>query len=338
MWSSILGHAEQIARLQSAVTNDRLASAYLFAGPEGIGKFRVAVTLAQALLCEVRGARCEVDPGPQTPDLAPRTSDQDPCGRCPICSRIAAGTHPDVLLIAPEKTEIKVDQVRAMRERMQFHPLEGAMKVVIVDQAEAMHATAANACLKILEEPPTATLFLLVSAQPHRLLPTIRSRCQTIIFQPLPTATVVRMLIRDRQLTHDEAAGIASIAEGSPGFAQRCAPELIQETATDLSTLDGTHDGARVLQIAERWAADPVTLPVRLHLCALCCRTALVPQRHDAAPLPPFRAFVQRLATVAPERLTTHLTTLLHLVQDAASTTFNKQLLCESLLFSFSRQ
>ena len=298
------------------MTAGRLASAYCFTGPAGVGKYHVAQILAQSFFC----ARL--------------------CGACPACKRIAAGTHPDVQRIRPEKQDIKVDQVRAMQRRLQHHPLEGPVKIVIVDQAETLHPAAANACLKILEEPPTATHFVLISAQPHRLLPTIRSRCQQIAFHPLPMALVVEQLIAQRQLSPEQAALIAAVADGSLGFALHCPLELLEETATDLATLQTEGRAHHVLAAAERWAADTESLPTRLRLLGMAMRTAIDQQlerRHP--PLPPtLLAVVARLRQQPLRWLGQRLQHLIPLAQTVESTTFNKQLLCETLLFNYSRQ
>lgn len=311
VWDNCLGHAPQIAQLRGVLAQRALAASYLFSGPAGIGKFRVAIALAQSLHC-------------------PKA-----CGVCSTCARIAAGTHPDVHLLAPEKNDLRIDQVRTMQTRVQFHPLEGPAKVVVIDRAEALHPAAANACLKILEEPPPATHFFLISAQPHRLLPTIRSRCQTIAFQPLPTALLRRELLHQRAMSGEHAEAIAVMAEGSLGFALQCPPELVTDTAADLTTVVGHTATPSLLVIAERWASDADQLPVHLHVLALCARAALAQRLGARACIPPSCApVVDQMAHHSASRLTRQLTAILQCVHDVAATTFNKQLLCEALLFS----
>lgn len=151
--------------------------AVLIAGPAGIGKVAFAQALAQAHLCE-----------------SPR--EQEGCGSCTACLWLASGLHPDFRCIEPEpvpdgedgekKTTISVEQVRAIADFVSLSAHRGAAKVILVQPAEALNINAANALLKSLEEPPPGTFFVLVTNRPHQLLPTIRSRCQTVSLRPPP--------------------------------------------------------------------------------------------------------------------------------------------------------
>src|SRR5262249_59177701 len=139
-------------------------------GPDGVGKRRTAVALAQLLNC-----------------AAPRPSDGiglDACGSCPSCMRISRGVHSDVLVIVPGDTgAIKVDQVRDAIERAGYRPFEGRRRVVIIDEADRILVEAQNALLKTLEEPPSASMFVLVTSRPDLLLPTVPSRCPKLRFR-----------------------------------------------------------------------------------------------------------------------------------------------------------
>ena len=150
-----------------------LPHALLLSGPRGIGKLAFARALSQALLCE-------------TP-----TSEGGACGTCSACLWFDAGTHPDYRQVEPalvesdteevaKKTTISVEQVRALADFVNISSHRGGAKVIVIEPAEALNVNAANALLKSLEEPPPGTFFLLVSHRPHQLLPTIRSRCQSI--------------------------------------------------------------------------------------------------------------------------------------------------------------
>jgi DNA polymerase III delta' subunit len=151
-----------------------LAQAYAFTGPPGVGKQTTAVALAQALKC-------------LSPLTAPSGGEgPDACGVCRACTRIAAGQHPDVTLVAPEeKTVITIDQIRGLAARAGLRAYEGAAKVWILDPAHEMQEPAANAFLKTLEEPSAGSLFILVTTGFSALLPTIRSRCQEVRFTAL---------------------------------------------------------------------------------------------------------------------------------------------------------
>lgn len=310
MWTNILGHAAQIAQLRQSLAQETLAHAYLFAGPEGVGKRQVAFAMASALT--------------QTP-----------------VARIAAGQHPDVLLVAPSDDkalrEISVEQIRDMQARLHLHPLEGEFKLALLDTADAMHPSAANACLKILEEPPTRTHFILISSQPHRLLPTIRSRCQTITFGPLPTDVIITHLLA-QGFDSAEARQRALLSEGSLGLALNFPAEVVAETMTDLHQLLAAQHAPTILHIAERWSADATLLPWRFQLLGLLWRDALAQRlgRTAAPSLPATASLIQQLLGRTPYRLHAELEAALHTSRDLADTTLNKQLCCEALLFSLS--
>jgi DNA polymerase-3 subunit delta' len=196
----ILGHERTIAHLRDALNHGRWHHAYLFEGAEGVGKRLVALRLAMEANCT--GAE-------------PR-----PCGACPTCRRIAAGTHPDVILLGPSDDRasrtISVEQVREVIRTSGYHRYDARQRFVIVDPADAMQATASNALLKTLEEPPDGTGFILITTHASALLPTIRSRCQRVRFGPLDRDVLTGWL-EARGIEH--AAQIAQLADGRPGRA-----------------------------------------------------------------------------------------------------------------------
>ncbi len=143
----------------------------------------------------------------------------DACGECTACSRIARGVHPDVLIVEPgDSGSIKVEQVREAIDRAAFRPFEGRTRVVIIDEADALVGAAQNALLKTLEEPPPASVFLLVTSRPDALLATVRSRCPRLTFRPLSEADVAEVLVRLGR-SPDDARAVAAMADGSPGRA-----------------------------------------------------------------------------------------------------------------------
>lgn len=225
-FASVRGHVGTIDLLRRAVTGGRVASAYLFVGPAGVGKDRTAHALAQVMNCR---------------DLR----DGDACGACMPCRRIANGMHPDILILQrdlkdppadamkrdelrrrrlesfPEgdlKGNITVEQVRELLARMPFRPHEGGTRWVIVREAERMRTEAANAFLKTLEEPPEATHFVLLTHQPSSLLPTIRSRCQVVRFGLLEPA-IVTAVLGDLGLDPALVETVVPLADGSVGRA-----------------------------------------------------------------------------------------------------------------------
>jgi DNA polymerase-3 subunit delta' len=168
-WDRIRGHDAARHLFQTAFDRGRLGQAYLFVGPEGVGKRLFALELAKALLCE------------RPP--APLTA----CDRCPSCAQVEAGTHPDVFALrTPEgKHELPVSEMRAFCSRMALKPSRGGRKVGIIEDADDFNEESANSFLKTLEEPPPGSLLILLGTGTDRQLPTILSRCQVVRFAPL---------------------------------------------------------------------------------------------------------------------------------------------------------
>jgi DNA polymerase-3 subunit delta' len=202
-----IGHQPSIAFLQSAVTHERLAHAYLFHGEEAIGKRLTAIRLAQALNCE------------QLPD----TQGPDSCGACRSCQQIEARTHPDFFVIEPDQEQatqqIKIEQVREIEQQIMYRPLIGERKICLINDADRMTIGAANALLKTLEEPPAHSLFLVISSRPAALPATIRSRCQALRFTTPARTQVEAALILKREIPPAEARFLAIISEGRLGEA-----------------------------------------------------------------------------------------------------------------------
>ena len=203
--------------LSRSVRRDSLPPSLVFAGPAGVGKRLTALATAQAVNC---AAPVMTDGGDRFEN--PPAADQiefDACGKCPSCRRIARGVHADVLIVEPGDNEsIKTDQVREVVDRAAYRPFEGRRRVVIIDEADALVVSAQNALLKTLEEPPSASMFVLVTSRPDALLPTVRSRCPRLAFRALSPQDVATALMR-RGHTESEARVIAATADGSLGRA-----------------------------------------------------------------------------------------------------------------------
>ena len=201
---AVRGHATVRRLLARAVARDRLPPSLVLSGPDGVGKRQVGVGLAELL-------NCEAVSGPGGSAGVPES-----CGACRTCRRIARGVHADVIVVAPgDSGAIKVDAVRGVVGQAGFRPFEGRRRVVIVDDADRLVPEAQNALLKTLEEPPPASVFLLVTHRPHLLLPTVRSRCPEIRFGGLATDEVADVLVGECGVAADVAPAVAAAADGS---------------------------------------------------------------------------------------------------------------------------
>ncbi len=181
--------------LSRTAEEDRPAHAYLFSGRDGIGKKAVAFNFACLLNC---------------PD---REHDAD--HTCPTCRRIVREKHPDVAVERPERGIIRIEQVRAARSFFRYAPVEARYRVLIVDDAHLMNRAAQNALLKTLEEPPRASILILISSRPALMLPTVRSRCRRIRFQPIGAGELATLLARRRDVEPARARVLAAVACGS---------------------------------------------------------------------------------------------------------------------------
>lgn len=207
-FSAIRDQEQPVRILTTLLAKGTVPHALLFTGVDGVGKRSTAVTFAMACNCAAASpGRAATDNG------AP--AEEVPCGRCPACRRIAAGSHPDLLVIEPTPQIIRIAAIRELVGALSLKPYQAAWRVVIVDQAEKLNPEAGNALLKVLEEPPARTVLILTAPQATDLLPTIVSRCQHLRFGPLGTDTIDELL-RTRHGIDAPAAGIlARLANGS---------------------------------------------------------------------------------------------------------------------------
>ncbi|MCL2012708.1 MAG: DNA polymerase III subunit delta' [Cystobacterineae bacterium] len=242
--------------LRQSIHESRLAHAWLFFGPEGVGKSLAALAVCEALLCTQQ-------PG-------------EGCGSCSACKRAKQRTHVDLAWLCSERgqvqrgwldakalskqpsAEIHVEQIRRLQERLHVRALEGKHKIAVIVDAHELNMQAQNALLKTLEEPPANTLLLLCTHQKELLLPTLKSRCQPLAFRPLPLAFIVEQLVAWGVGEPWQAARLAEQAEGSLGRAQRLGQgwlEFQQKTEAEFFALEAkTLSG--LLAFAERHGAN----------------------------------------------------------------------------------
>ena len=206
-FKSILGQSQPKKILTNALQNSSIAHAYLFYGQESIGKKKLAIALAKALNCK----------GPDPLDA---------CDECESCLKIERGVHPDFFFIEPTSTPksrelaIRIETVRDLQKKLAYLPYEGKTKVVVIDSADLLNHHAASAFLKTLEEPPTSTVLILISSNPHSLMPTLLSRCQGIQFHRLSSSDIRKIIQSQLQeagesLTESELDFHAQRSQGS---------------------------------------------------------------------------------------------------------------------------
>jgi DNA polymerase-3 subunit delta' len=246
MWS-IIGHEKQLAVLERALRTSRPPHAWLFTGPEGIGKLAAAVEFAAALNCTAR---------------------EKPCGECQACRSTLTGNHPDVEIVAPgglcdeaehrdhaDSRDLRICQIRRLERVLSLSPYVGGRRVAIVDAADTLRAEAANAFLKTLEEPPSGAVLILLAERDERLPDTVLSRCQRLAFRPLDRETIVEALL-DRGAAPEDAVAIAAASRGRIGWAFRAQEDgsLLEERESMLDKALRLAHAGRVERFA--WAID----------------------------------------------------------------------------------
>ena len=264
--SSLVGQDRAIDLFLGALRNGTPHHAWLLAGPRGVGKGKFARMAAARALAESAG------PPPSAHGL--ELEDNHPTARL-----IEAGSHPDYRLLERQMNKtgtalarnISIDQIRSLGHLFEVTPSMSERRTVIIDAADDMEAPAANALLKMLEEPPAATLFFLVAHAPGRLLPTIRSRCRRLDFQPLAQAAIAA-IVRERLPKASDADRLAALGQGSAGRAIAIAEQDLLPLAEEARRLmrDGDPTGearARLAKqlstkaAADRYASFLETLP-----------------------------------------------------------------------------
>ena len=228
MFTDLIGNENAKDLLKRLAANKRVPNALLFAGPEGVGKKLFAFELARMLLCRDGG-----------------------CSNCPICKRIGVfdipkpekgedydavflSDHPDVGIVLPYKRNLRVGAIRELEREAHFRPFEADRRVFVINDAEKMNEAASNALLKTLEEPPSTTYLILVTARPDALLQTIRSRSQVVRFAPVPANEIENLLTSSSGTSAEDARLAARVTGGSVGRALSLDPAWFRQTRDSL--------------------------------------------------------------------------------------------------------
>jgi len=298
-WQRVRGHEALVRSFQRVVSRGRLAHAYLFSGPSGVGKKLFATELARALLCERGGGES--------------AAAFDACDACPACIQVEAGTHPDFLCAGrPEDAlEFPIEVMRDVCQRFSLKSARGRGKVVLIDDADDLNEESANCFLKTLEEPPPRSVLVLLGTSADRQLPTILSRCQVVPFGPLPAADVAELLraggVEDPTLIDR----LLPLSEGSPGTARALSDPALWEfrktliqslTAARLDSVELARQWTRFVEEAGKESAAQrqrasLCLGLLLSLLQDALRLGLgaVPRLTDPADQDALQALAQRL-------------------------------------------
>ncbi len=257
----VIGQGRIIEHLQKAIRNRQVSHAYIFDGPDGVGKRMVAERFAATLQCLEGGV--------------------EPCGRCMSCRQMMSGNQPDVSYLTREKEQYRVQEMREqLCDQMPIKPFAGPYRIFIVDEAERLNEQSQNALLKTLEEPPEYGVILLLTNNRETLLQTIVSRAVTLPFLPVGEGELMRYLMETEELPDYRARLVASFSGGCPGVAMQYAhSEEFQKRKDYVSALmkglpDMTED--RMAELAEQFAADKEGQTTKLELILFWVRDLMM--------------------------------------------------------------
>ena len=259
----ITGQPKAATLLARSLRSEKISHAYLFRGPDGVGKQEAATLFAAQLNC-----------GEQQNSTA--------CRICPSCRKFFSGNHPDFIRIEPDGAAIKISQIRELKKTLSFPPFEARFRVALLVNVHTMRREAANSMLKTLEEPPEDTVIILTGDETGGILPTILSRCQIIPFFALPHGQVAETLRDEAEISQEEAAALAAAAEGSLGRARSLHKSgLLAHRREIVKTLlqypaDAAEAVEPILTLAEQGGALKENLPELLDLLRLWLRDLII--------------------------------------------------------------
>ncbi len=295
-----------------------LPPAYLFVGPAGVGKRTTAMALAKALNCPVQNG--------------------DACERCAVCRRIERHLYPDIHLVEPQGQVIKIDQVRQLREVLALQAYEGRVKVAILDDVGKLTVEAGNALLKVLEEPPVETLFVLICQHLGNLPATVTSRAQVVRFGLLAHEQVVALL-RQRGCEPAAAERTTCLSGDRPGVALALdlpATLARRADALQLWTQGRTGDASVLLTSAEQWARRKTDLDLLFEMFLSLIRDVAVSRAGGRETLlmhTDIREALSPLAAGVPSATLWEVFEIVHSTREAIAHNANPQLAFEVMLF-----
>ena len=261
MFDHLIGDQPAKETIKRLIAAGRVPNSLLFAGPEGIGKKQFALELARSIVCG-----------------EPRNGES--CGECAACQRVGRFVYPpvddkdehkkvifsehsDVGQVIPFKRNVLVDAIRALEKEANFRPYEASARVFIVDDAHKMNDAASNALLKTLEEPPATSHIFLITSKPDALLPTIRSRVQTLRFGPVDARDIEHFLLKTHEYSQEDARMVAALSNGSVGYASTVDVEEFRQNRDEaieiLHSAIVAQDIAEVLRRSEKVGAKTTT-------------------------------------------------------------------------------
>jgi DNA polymerase III delta' subunit len=253
--------------LHRALKQKKLPNSLLFTGYEGIGKREVALAVAKALNCLKKSS--------------------DACEECTHCRAINNGNFPDVMVISPAKDKLKIDQMRLLKDTAYLKPMVGRKRVFIVDEAEKMNDEASNSLLKILEEPPPFSHIILVTPNPYRIIPTIKSRCQIFQFSPIPKEEIQKALVT-KGFPPERAQILSLLANGNLKQALSLEWEEVQsQRKKALHLFLALHKRERAADLLKQFSASRAVIKEELEttleiLASLCRDVVLIKEKAEA--------------------------------------------------------
>lgn len=254
----------------------------MFSGNHGVGKRAAARYFAKACNCSRTSDRGAYSDRDQYLSIGSTARFIKPCNACRSCKKIISGTHPDIIEINPDGASIKISQIRSLNDTVSLKPYEANHRVVIICDAHTMNPSAGNALLKLLEEPPGRTLFILTAKRSSDHLPTVVSRCQHIRFQPISERGIKKWLVDTERTAPGRAESVARMANGSYARALRLAEiDWFALRGWAIGAVEAFHESGvpGALAFAEKLSGKPDLIPDTLlalqtwfrDLCAFIC-------------------------------------------------------------------